>query len=752
MKINYNPAAQNTLRHFGMNVDRVDQSMRNLSSGKKVVDGTDGGASLYVTTNMQNKVTGLKQAQTNTETSLSLLQTAEAAMAEGVDILNQMKQLAVHAANEATNDSMLLEADQMEFEELLSAMEQKSERTTFAGKKLLNGSMGISGSVVGNHLRFVEAKIDTPGSPTEGFKIDITQPATRSMMQGPEPLSVSHLTLGFRLVIREGAKVAELDSTKGDLSEELQKIRKSHVDDPERFPEEQVNKEIQQIIIHQLNERFEKQGLPLDAMLSPEGHIKLRHQEFGDHTSFSATSSLPGVLTKKVGEAENSIPGKDVAGSIAGDPASGHGQLLTARPGTTAQGAVTGLFRRTEAGLEPVEALEAGAPGAVVLDQTPFYAESGGQIGDQGELRGSAAVFAVEDTRKAGAQHLHLGTLSGGALALGDRLDAHIDTIRRQAIALNHSATHLLHAALRELLGQHVEQRGSLVTAERLRFDFAHHDAIDRAVLDQIEDRVNAVIWSNSPVQTRVMSFDAARDAGAMALFGEKYGDEVRVLSMAGDFSVELCGGTHVAQTGDIGLLRIVSEQGIASGVRRIEAVTGPAAHAYLRDADVALRSAAGRLKVSREQVLERMEGLLTQQKALERKIDELEQKLAQEAGADLAAGAVEVGGLRVLAATLPSGGAKALLPALDQLKARLAPAAVVLAAVEEGTVSLAAGVSADWAKRLPAGPLVQHVGAQVGAKGGGRPELARAGGGNQPEALEAALASVAAYVAERLS
>ena len=418
----------------------------------------------------------------------------------------------------------------------------------------------------------------------------------------------------------------------------------------------------------------------------------------------------------------------------------------------TAQGAVTGLFRRTEAGLEPVEALEAGAPGAVVLDQTPFYAESGGQIGDQGELRGSAAVFAVEDTRKAGAQHLHLGTLSGGALALGDRLEAHIDRARRQAIALNHSATHLLHAALRELLGQHVEQRGSLVTAERLRFDFAHHDAIDRAVLDQIEDRVNAVIWSNSPVQTRVMSFDAARDAGAMALFGEKYGDEVRVLSMAGDFSVELCGGTHVTQTGDIGLLRIVSEQGIASGVRRIEAVTGPAAHAYLRDADVALRSAAGRLKVSREQVLERMEGLLTQQKALERKIDELEQKLAQEAGADLAAGAVEVGGLRVLAATLPSGGAKALLPALDQLKARLAPAAVVLAAVEEGVVSLAAGVSADWAKRLPAGPLVQHVGAQVGAKGGGRPELARAGGGNQPEALEAALASVAAYVAERLS
>ena len=363
MKINYNPAAQNTLRHFGMNVDRVDQSMRNLSSGKKVVDGTDGGASLYVTTNMQNKVTGLKQAQTNTETSLSLLQTAEAAMAEAVDVLNQMKQLAVHAANEATNDSMLLEADQMEFEELLSSLEQKSERTTFAGKKLLNGSMGISGSVVGNHLRFVEAKIDTPGSPTEGFKIDITQPATRAMMQGPEPLSVSHLTLGFRLVIREGAKVAELDSTKGDLSEELQKIRKSHVDDPQRFPEEQVNKEIRQIIIHQLNDRFERQGLPLDAMLSPEGHIKLRHREFGDHTSFSATSSLPGVLTTKAGEAENSIPGKDVAGSIAGDPASGHGQLLTARPGTTAQGAVIEYS------------------GEIELQQVPVLDEEGNQTG-----------------------------------------------------------------------------------------------------------------------------------------------------------------------------------------------------------------------------------------------------------------------------------------------------------------------------------------------------------------------------------
>ena len=418
----------------------------------------------------------------------------------------------------------------------------------------------------------------------------------------------------------------------------------------------------------------------------------------------------------------------------------------------TAQGRVTGLFRRSEAGLEPVETLESGAAGAVVLDQTPFYAESGGQIGDKGELRGGASAFLVEDTRKAGAQHLHLGTQGRGSLALGDRLEAHIDAARRQAIALNHSATHLLHAALREILGQHVEQRGSLVTAERLRFDFAHHDAIDRAVLDQLEDRVNAVIWSNSPVQTRVMSFDAAREAGAMALFGEKYGDEVRVLSMAGDFSVELCGGTHVAQTGDIGLLRIVSEQGIASGVRRIEAVTGPAAHAYLRDDDVALRNAAGRLKVTREQVLDRMEGLLTQQKALERKVEDLEQKLAQEAGADLASGAIEVGDLRVLAAVLPSGGAKALLPALDQLKARLAPAAVVLAAVEEGVVSLAAGVSADWAKRLPAGPLVQHVGAQVGAKGGGRPELARAGGGDQPQALEAALASVPAYVAEQLS
>ena len=363
MKIKFNPAAQNTLRHYGVNADRVNQSIRNLSSGKTVVDGTDGGASLYVSTNMQNKVTGLKQAQTNTETSLSLLQTAEAAMAEGVDILNQMKQLAVNSANEATKDTLLLEADQMEFEELLSALEQKTERTTFAGKKLLNGSMGISGSVVGNKLRFVEAQIDTPGSPPEGFGIDITQPATRAIMQGPEPLSVEHVAEGFRFVIREGARVMELDSNKGDLSDELQKIRKSYVDDPQRFPAEQVNKEIRQIIIYQLNDRFGKQDLPLDAMLSPQGHIKIRHKEFGDHTAFSATSSLPGVLTKKVGEAQNSIPGKDVAGSIGGEPASGHGQLLKARPGTAAQGAVVEYSGETE------------------LRETPIFDEEGNQTG-----------------------------------------------------------------------------------------------------------------------------------------------------------------------------------------------------------------------------------------------------------------------------------------------------------------------------------------------------------------------------------
>ncbi len=417
-----------------------------------------------------------------------------------------------------------------------------------------------------------------------------------------------------------------------------------------------------------------------------------------------------------------------------------------------ASGTVTALFRRDGDALELVERLEAGQEGAVVLDQTPFYAESGGQIGDQGVLAGAGVHFDVDDTRKAGGPHVHFGVLTTGSLALGAALSAQVDGARRQAIALNHSATHLLHAALREVLGAHVEQRGSLVTAERLRFDFAHHDSIDRETLDRIEDRVNQAIWENSAVQTDLMTFEAARSAGAMALFGEKYGDEVRVLSMAGGFSVELCGGTHVRQTGDIGLLRIVSEQGVASGVRRIEAVTGAAAHAYLRDADLTLRQAAGRLKVTREQVLERMEGLLQQQKVLERKIGELEQKLAQEAGADLAAGAVSVGELRVLAAVLPSGGVKGLLPALDQLKAKLAPAVVVLGVVEDGTVSLAAAVSADFAKRVPAGPLVQHVGAQVGAKGGGRPELARAGGGEQVDALPDALASVATYVAEKLA
>ncbi|MEK6787380.1 MAG: alanine--tRNA ligase [Pseudomonadota bacterium] len=410
------------------------------------------------------------------------------------------------------------------------------------------------------------------------------------------------------------------------------------------------------------------------------------------------------------------------------------------------------VVRSLYIGGQSVESANVGDQVAIILDKTPFYAESGGQAGDSGYLRHSAAVVEVQDTTKAGAHHLHQALITVGSIKVGDALAAEVRADLRQATARNHSATHLLHAALREILGTHVSQKGSLVCADYLRFDFSHPEAIPAATLRQIEARVNGQILANTAVQTDVTDIDTARAKGAMALFGEKYGDVVRVLTMGQDsFSVELCGGTHVARTGDIGLLRITSEAGVAAGVRRIEARTGEGALAWLNTGEQTLVDLADVVKGNRDSVLTKVQQLLERQRDLEKELDKLKSKLAAAAGSDLAGQAQAIAGVQVLAAMLEGADAKALRETVDQLRNKLGSAVVVLASVQDGKVSLAAGVSADVIARVKAGELVSFLAAQVGGKGGGRPDMAMAGG-TDVAALPAALASVNGFVSERLS
>ncbi|MEI8265196.1 MAG: alanine--tRNA ligase [Betaproteobacteria bacterium] len=396
----------------------------------------------------------------------------------------------------------------------------------------------------------------------------------------------------------------------------------------------------------------------------------------------------------------------------------------------------------------PVTHAKAGDDVVIVLDHTPFYAESGGQVGDTGELRNQRARFAVEDTIKIQASvHGHQGRVLEGAVELGDVFVARVDGEQRARTMRNHSVTHLMHKALREVLGAHVQQKGSLVTAERTRFDFAHNAPVTDAQIAQVEALVNAEILANAATQARVLPIDEAQKLGAMMLFGEKYGDEVRVLDIGS--SRELCGGTHVQRTGDIGLFKVVAEGGIAAGVRRIEAVTGEGALAYLQQLEGTLGGVAGSLKVSPLEVPGRVSAVLEQVRALEKEIAALKGKLASAQGDELMAQAVDVKGLKVLAATLEGADAKTLRETLDKLKDKLKTAAIVLAAVEGGRVQLAAGVTADSIGRVKAGELVNFVAQQVGGKGGGKPDMAMAGG-TDAAALPKALASVAGWVGER--
>ncbi len=398
-----------------------------------------------------------------------------------------------------------------------------------------------------------------------------------------------------------------------------------------------------------------------------------------------------------------------------------------------------------------VPSLDAGQSGVVVLDRTPFYAESGGQVGDRGELATSHGTFAVADTQKIQAGVFgHHGRVQTGRINVGDTADAHVDTGARQRAAWNHSATHLLHAALRTVLGHHVAQKGSLVDPFKTRFDFSHDKPVTEAELRAIEDLVNQEIRRNHPVEVRIMKYDDAVKKGAMALFGEKYGDEVRVVGM-GDFSTELCGGTHVHRSGDIGLFRIVGESGVASGVRRIEAVTGAGALEWTHREQDQLAEVAQRLKAQPQEVVAKLSHVLENVRALERELDRLKSKMAVSESADLIHQAVALrDGVQLLSVRLPGADAKTLRETLDALKGRLPSAVIVLGSDSEGKVSLIAGVTPDLTARVKAGELVNFVAQQVGGKGGGRPDMAQAGG-TDPAGLPQALASVAAWVTERL-
>jgi alanyl-tRNA synthetase len=414
----------------------------------------------------------------------------------------------------------------------------------------------------------------------------------------------------------------------------------------------------------------------------------------------------------------------------------------------SAEGRVAALYKEGT----PVQSLGAGERGVVVLDQTPFYAESGGQVGDRGELTCGGVcltLFAVEDTQKIQADVFgHIGVMKTGELKIGDTVAAQVDHAARARTMRNHSATHLMHKALRDVLGSHVQQKGSLVDADKTRFDFAHNAPMTDGEIRQVEAIVNREILENAPTNARVMAFDEAVKHGAMALFGEKYGSEVRVLDIGS--SRELCGGTHVSRTGDIGFFKIVSETGIAAGIRRVEAITGDNALAWVQGQEAKLASAAAALKAPVDEIDARIAQLMESAKATEKELARLKARLAASAGDDLAGNAVDVKGAKVLAATLEGADAKALRETMDKLKDKLKSAAIVLSAVTDGKVTLIAGVTPDLTAKVKAGELVNHVAQQIGGKGGGRPDMAQAGG-NDPARLPTALQSVPAWVGERL-
>ena len=436
---------------------------------------------------------------------------------------------------------------------------------------------------------------------------------------------------------------------------------------------------------------------------------------------------------------------KFTAGATAVPDLKGYASGFKGYDSLRATGQVTALLQDNQV----VGRLEEGQAGAVVLDQTPFYAESGGQVGDRGELASGTGVFNVDDTQQQGNIHVHLGRLSTGTLQTGQQVTAQVDAPTRVDTVRNHSATHLLHAALREVLGDHVTQQGSLVAPDRLRFDFSHPEPVSEQQLLQVERLVNRKILENIDTEIRLMPLDEALKSGAMSLFGEKYDEQVRVLNIGGDFSVELCGGTHVARAGDIGLFKFVAETGIAAGIRRVEAVTGLGALAQVEAEEAQLDDLARLLKSDRNKLTAKLEQVLERSRRIEKELEQVKEKMAGQAGAELSGQAEVINGIHVLAHRLDGADPKALRDTVDRLKSKLGTAVIVLGAVKGDKVSLVAGVTKDSTDKVQAGDLINYVAQQVGGRGGGRPDLAQAGG-NNPSALQSALASVPGWVAEK--
>jgi alanyl-tRNA synthetase len=458
------------------------------------------------------------------------------------------------------------------------------------------------------------------------------------------------------------------------------------------------------------------------------------------------TIDQPGFDAAMEAQRERARAASKFGVDLRGAPAVEGRTSFTGYERTSNDGHIVALLKESQS----VPTLRAGDTGQIVLDRTPFYAESGGQVGDIGILSLGAARFEVSDTQKLGAAFAHVGKVITGEFTVGAQISAEVDIEHRRAVMQNHSATHLLHAALRKVLGTHVTQKGSLVAADRLRFDFSHYSAVTPVELREIERLVNAEIRANSAAETALMKYDAAVASGAMALFGEKYEDDVRVLRF-GDFSTELCGGTHVSRAGDIGLFKIIAESGVAAGIRRIEAVTGQGALDWVTNTEQVVRDIAGLVKAGRDEVEDKVRQLIDRSRKLEKELAQLKSKLASGQGGDLSAQAVEVAGIKVLAAQIDGADVAALRSAVDQLKNKLRSAAVVLASVERSDkVLLIAGVTADLISRIKAGDLVNAVAQQIGGKGGGRPDMAQAGG-NDPARLPQALASVTSWVSERI-
>ncbi|MGX4726430.1 alanine--tRNA ligase [Pseudomonas corrugata] len=537
--------------------------------------------------------------------------------------------------------------------------------------------------------------------------------------------------------------VAALAAEMGDAFPEL-KAQQAHIERVLKAEEEQFAKTLEQglkILEQDLAELkgnvvpgdvvfklYDTYGFPMDLT----GDIARERNLTLDEEGFEREMEAQRVRARSAsafGMDYNSLVKVDVATEFTG------------YAGTTGSAKIVAIYKDGQS----VDILSEGQEGVIVLDTTPFYAESGGQIGDSGYLQAGSSRFDVRDTTKTGGAFLHHGVLASGSLMIAAPVSAHVDAEVRHATSLNHSATHLLHAALRQVLGEHVQQKGSLVDSQRLRFDFSHFEAIKPEQLKALEDIVNAEIRKNSPVETEETDIDTAKKKGAMALFGEKYGDSVRVLSMGG-FSVELCGGIHANRTGDIGLLKIISEGGVASGVRRIEAVTGAAALAYLNAAEEQLKEAASLIKGSRDNLIDKLSAVLERNRLLEKQLEQLQAKAASAAGDDLSAQAVDVKGVKVLAVRLDGQDGKALLGLVDQLKNKLGRAVILLGSVHEEKVVLVAGVTKDLTGQLKAGDLMKQAAAAVGGKGGGRPDMAQ-GGGTDAGALDAALAQTVAFV-----